>query len=126
MILTADDGYQDFYRVAYPLIKKQGLTATFFPTVHFIEGMWFWWDRLSYALHQTKKRRHQFDFAGRTFRLNLRSPASRERAWTQLADYCMGLDEPLKAPFVSQVEKELDVEVPLFPVEASKPASAMA
>lgn len=38
VIITADDGYASFYRVAYPLLKKYGFAATLFVYTDFIGG----------------------------------------------------------------------------------------
>jgi len=35
-ILTVDDGYRDFYEIAYPILRKHRVPATFFITVNFI------------------------------------------------------------------------------------------
>ena len=45
--ITFDDGYEDNFSVAFPLLKKHGLTAGFFITAGWVEtGRVLWWDRL--------------------------------------------------------------------------------
>ncbi len=49
--ITFDDGYQSFYNLAFPLLKKYDLPATVFLPTDFINGrMIFWWDKLSQML----------------------------------------------------------------------------
>jgi len=53
--VTFDDGYQDNYENAYPILKKYGVPATFFLAPVFIEtGEVFWWDRVYEAIRKTK------------------------------------------------------------------------
>jgi len=58
LIITFDDGYEDNYRNAYPVLKKLNLTATFFLTAGKIgkknEDV-FWWDKLYYYFVQMKQ-----------------------------------------------------------------------
>ena len=51
--LTFDDGYVDNLRVASPILRAQGLPATFFVTTARLDSptpFFFWWDRLAAAL----------------------------------------------------------------------------
>ena len=45
--ITFDDGYEDNFSVAFPLLRKHGLTACFFLSAGWIESTKvLWWDRL--------------------------------------------------------------------------------
>ena len=45
--ITFDDGYEDNFSAAFPLLKKHGLPATFFVTAGWVESARvLWWDRL--------------------------------------------------------------------------------
>ncbi len=58
LIITFDDGYEDNYRNAYPVLKKLDLTATFFLTADKIgskDENPFWWDQLYYYLIQMQQ-----------------------------------------------------------------------
>lgn len=51
--ITVDDGYKDFYDVAYPILKKYDIPATFYITTDFVDGkIWFWYDRIRWCLEQ--------------------------------------------------------------------------
>ena len=50
-VITVDDGYRDFYDIAFPVLREEGVPATFFVTTGFIDGqIWLWPDLLEYAL----------------------------------------------------------------------------
>lgn len=54
--ITFDDGYEDNYLIAKPLLEKYNLPATFFITSKSINSAnEFWWDELAQILLQTQK-----------------------------------------------------------------------
>lgn len=53
LIITFDDGYEDFYWHAYPVLKQHNVKAVLFLTVSMIDrhsASCFWWDRAYYYL----------------------------------------------------------------------------
>jgi len=49
-VVTFDDGYRDNYREALPILSAQGVPATFFVSVDFVDrGEAFWFDRVAAA-----------------------------------------------------------------------------
>jgi len=51
VLLTFDDGYRDNYEVAYPLLRRHGLTATFFPIAGYLDDPRVpWWDEVSWMV----------------------------------------------------------------------------
>jgi peptidoglycan/xylan/chitin deacetylase (PgdA/CDA1 family) len=62
IIITFDDGYEDNYLIAYPILKKKNLKATFFVTTHRIgqvQSNAFWWDRAYYLFSRLEKKSNQ-------------------------------------------------------------------
>jgi peptidoglycan/xylan/chitin deacetylase (PgdA/CDA1 family) len=54
--ITFDDGYEDNFRIAMPLLKKYGVSATFFIATGFLNGGRMWNDSVIEAIRQTTKR----------------------------------------------------------------------
>jgi peptidoglycan/xylan/chitin deacetylase (PgdA/CDA1 family) len=56
VLLTFDDGYRDNYEIAYPLLRRHGLTATFFPTTGFLDrACAAWWDELAWMVRNATR-----------------------------------------------------------------------
>lgn len=116
VILTIDDGYADFYKVAHPRLKEHGLPATFFPTVNFVDKkIWLWPDRLRYALDHSSRKDFSIKLAGETFHYNLSNTGERNRAWRQIARFCLTVDNKIKWALILQIEKDLNVQLPSIP-----------
>jgi len=50
-LITFDDGYMDNYKLAYPLLKKHLVPATFFIATDFIEkNIIPWWDEIAFLI----------------------------------------------------------------------------
>jgi len=59
LIITFDDGYEDFYYYVYPILKKINSKATMFMTVDMVGNKshkLFWWDRAYYYFHELEKK----------------------------------------------------------------------
>jgi peptidoglycan/xylan/chitin deacetylase (PgdA/CDA1 family) len=62
-ILTFDDGYRDCYDRALPILLRHGVKATFFiATAYVNERKVFWWDRISYLIHQSPLERIELEY----------------------------------------------------------------
>src|SRR6185369_4283470 len=52
--VTIDDGYRDFFEVAYPLFREFGIPATVYLVTEFLDGkLWLWTDQVRYAFRKT-------------------------------------------------------------------------
>lgn len=57
VVLTADDGYQSNYTLAFPVLKELSVPMTIFLTTEFVDRQIFLWtDRLEYAINSTSKK----------------------------------------------------------------------
>jgi peptidoglycan/xylan/chitin deacetylase (PgdA/CDA1 family) len=52
--VTVDDGYRDFFSIAFPVVQHYGIPATVFLVTDFLDGrLWLWWDAVRYLLERT-------------------------------------------------------------------------
>jgi peptidoglycan/xylan/chitin deacetylase (PgdA/CDA1 family) len=58
VVITFDDGYRDNYELALPLLRRHGLTATFFLATGFLDDPRVpWWDELAWIAKRSSRPR---------------------------------------------------------------------
>ncbi len=63
VLITFDDGYIDNYRLAYPVLRDHGVSATFFLTTSFVgESRLPWWDRIADYVRRTREPRLHVEY----------------------------------------------------------------
>ncbi|HYQ71555.1 MAG TPA: polysaccharide deacetylase family protein [Gammaproteobacteria bacterium] len=115
-VITVDDGYLDFYEIAFPVLREAGLPATLFLTTRFVDGdFWLWPDQLRYILEHSEfiepltipgLELH----AGSRLDTNLRS-----RLWDDIVDYLLGIEDAAKQVWLESFRTRQKVELPATP-----------
>jgi peptidoglycan/xylan/chitin deacetylase (PgdA/CDA1 family) len=99
VLLTFDDGYRDNYDVAYPLLRRHGLTATFFPATGFLDSARAaWWDELAWMVRNATRERLP---AGDPFPEALALGPNEDGTIAALTSRYKELDEPDTEPFLA-------------------------
>jgi len=58
VLITFDDGYRDNYEIAFPILKKHGVTGTFFLPTSFVGSDKLpWWDEIAWLVKTSPKQR---------------------------------------------------------------------
>ena len=123
-IITVDDGYRDFYEIAYPILRKHGVRATFFVTVNFIEEItWLWPDILRFALENAQEKTISFSFESTSFKVPAGDPESIRREWESLSDFCIRLDDDKKWNLISALLAAARVDLPREPIAEYAPVT---
>jgi len=118
VILTVDDGYQDFYTTAFQILKKYEIPATVFLTTDFIDGrIWLWHDLLNFGLANTSV--EAISLNGRSFELNDNSGKSRVKVY--LDRICTEVTPAKRDIIINQVLEKLRVSVPERPASEYAP-----
>jgi peptidoglycan/xylan/chitin deacetylase (PgdA/CDA1 family) len=117
--VTVDDGYEDFYHYALPILCRYQIPATLYATTGFIDRrLWLWPDFLRYAIENTTKNAIECDLGGAPQVIDLSDPAAREQAWSTLADHALTLESSASDRFVRMIVDELKTAVPNTPTQA--------
>jgi peptidoglycan/xylan/chitin deacetylase (PgdA/CDA1 family) len=119
---TLDDGYAEHAEVASPLFAEFDCPVTTFAATGFLDGeIWYWWDRVEYAMHASARPDVTVELASTqmTFELEHR----RERATEEFVDACKVLPPVERDRAIDQLAMALDVEIPQTPPQQYAPMS---
>lgn len=95
-VITVDDGYQDFYEHAWPVLQEESVPATFFPVTGFVDReTWLWPDLVEVALDTASDRVATGAELGLPLdgSWTLAEPAARRAAWQAVIDYAIDLPD---------------------------------
>jgi peptidoglycan/xylan/chitin deacetylase (PgdA/CDA1 family) len=122
VVITVDDGYEDFYKYAFPVLRKYSVPAIIYVTSDFIEKKtWLWPDKIDYILKKSSFNVVSINFQGNDNKYQLTHETSRKKAWNDLADYCLTLSNKNKNEFIQELSSELGVDVPKIAPESYSP-----
>lgn len=108
VVITVDDGYRDFFTIAFPLLQDGRVPAMVFLTTGFVDGqLMLWWDRLEQLLEEASGRRVDVTLDGVALQLDLTSTSSRKQVWHRLADRCRFLPHAEKEQLIEALAKAL-------------------
>lgn len=108
--LTVDDGYEDFYFFAYPVLKKYSVPATLYITTEFVEQkIWLWPDLIEYILKTTKKKDYSATMSGGVVSFKLTDSEYKMKAWNDIADHCLILSNSDKNIFIKELAQDMGV-----------------
>jgi len=106
LLITFDDGYRDNYEVAFPILKRFGLTATMFVTAGFIgTDRLFWWDRIAAIVKKSTAERLSLRGAVEKD-IDLSLYKTRQDAARHLIKIAKTLPEEKKEQLIEELEAE--------------------
>jgi peptidoglycan/xylan/chitin deacetylase (PgdA/CDA1 family) len=111
VLVTFDDGYQDFAEHAWPILKRYGIPVTLFVPTGYPGNpdRAFWWDRLYGALVSTSRRGPIATSAGE---LRLATAADRLQAFRRLRRHLQALSHDEAMRLVDEVCTALAAPTP--------------
>lgn len=117
VVVTVDDGYEDFYHFAWPIFREFEIPVVLYVTTEFAaQQIWLWPDKIRYLFQQASSESLVFKWHGSQLPLSLSTPVEREAAWHQIADHCLTLRDKEKHQLIGSLAKKLAVELPKRPV----------
>jgi peptidoglycan/xylan/chitin deacetylase (PgdA/CDA1 family) len=123
LAVTVDDGYRDFYQVAFPVFREYGIPATVYLVSGFLDrALWLWVDQVRYAFLNAGAQRFRLDFGSNPpgcFELN--SIESRKQAARAVAEAAKRLPNAERLRLLERLPRELGVDVPQEPPREYEP-----
>jgi peptidoglycan/xylan/chitin deacetylase (PgdA/CDA1 family) len=103
LVVTVDDGYRDFYQVAYPVFREYGIPATVYLVSDFLDGkQWLWVDRVRWGYLNSKSalgpREERLKAARTAIEAAKLLPNAERLAWLEQLPDELGARPPEDAP----------------------------
>ncbi len=116
IVVTVDDGHEDFYRVAYPILKKYKVPCTLFVTTKFVAGgFWLWPDKITWLLTQTPTIYNSITLGQNTLPKGLITQEKKGRAWELIVGYLLTLNDQDKHEWITQFSTDIGIMLPNKP-----------
>jgi peptidoglycan/xylan/chitin deacetylase (PgdA/CDA1 family) len=110
IVITFDDGYQDNYSTAFPILQRYGLPATIFLATGSIDSQEPpWFEHLALAIKHTSRQHVDID-ALSSPRIWLRDEAERLRANSEIYQFVRALPDGERRRWVSEIVSQLGGE----------------
>jgi len=116
IVLTIDDGYEDFYNIAYPILKKHNVPATIFVTTQFVEGdFWLWPDKITWLLDQSPAITSPIKLGSKSVPKGIINDSNKSEIWGLLTGYLLTLSDNEKLYWIDSFAQKLNCELPVKP-----------
>lgn len=121
--ITVDDGYHDFYDVAWPILKRYGVPATFYVTTGFIDGkLWLWPDQLGWLLQNAPAEAAPFETQD-ILVAKPNSPKDQVNVFNRLVAYLLGVSDHKKHRFLQSLALHWSLSIPETPPNDARPVT---
>src|SRR5215475_6402536 len=116
--VTIDDGYRDAYEVAYPLLRRYGISASLFVVTEFADRRaWIWTDKARFLAQQAPPQRLTMKIQEGELLLELNGEASRRDASERVNSVIKRLPDESKEEAIERLSRALGVAIPQRPPE---------
>lgn len=113
VVITVDDGYRDFYDVAWPVLQEHSVPATLFVTTGFITGeLWLWPDKISWLLKHADKNNLAFSWRDLSIEKNALLKDS-DRIWKRMIDFLLSVPDGEKHQIIASIAATWDLKIPI-------------
>ncbi len=117
LAITVDDGYRDFYELAYPIFAEHRLPVIVYLVTGFMDGrLWLWPDQLRHAVETAAPRRLDLPLAeGGSLALDFTSDAGRAQALQALSERTKRMPNRERVRFMADLPVMIETEIPRTP-----------
>jgi peptidoglycan/xylan/chitin deacetylase (PgdA/CDA1 family) len=114
LTITVDDGYRDFYQVAYPVLREYGLPATVYLVSDFVDRTgWLWVDQVQYEFLHAQAGSFRMELSGQPPRnFELTTPELRKAAARIVTEAAKKLSNTERLRLLETLPEQLGVRLP--------------
>ena len=111
--VTVDDGYRDFYQVAYPVFREYGIPVTVYLVSQFVDRkLYLWLDQLRYAFLHSNEASYRLEIGGESRTLPLTTREAREAAAQDAGEMAKKLSNGERLRFMKELPEQLRIAIP--------------
>lgn len=115
-VVTIDDGYEDAYRIAFPVLKKFNVPATLFTVTDFLDKKcWIWTDKARFILLNTKAATVDFEIDNKKISAEFNGKNSRLNAAGKINNLLKKIPDAEKNVQIKIFAEKMKVEIPANP-----------
>ena len=119
--ITIDDGYRDFYDIAFPVLKKFDVPATLYVVTGFVDGEnWIWTDKARYILANTSMDRCELVVGSKKIEASLIDVESRLKAAGSINSELKKMPDGEKDLILRNIASQMEITVPYLPPDEFK------
>jgi len=120
--ITVDDGYEDFYTHAFPVLREFEVPATIFVTGGFVSReLWLWPDLLRAVIENSYAGRYQLSGFWRGKNIGWSDEVGREATWSTLADRLLSESTRARFEAIQSLARTLGVDMEALDMSPYKP-----
>jgi len=111
--ITIDDGYSDFYEIAWPVLRRHNMPATVFVVTDFVDRKrWIWTDKLPFLLSHTCAGDLAVDVAGHSISGELKGESPRRQLASRINGILKNQPDGVKDRLIDQIAAQCLVTLP--------------
>ena len=112
LAITFDDGYQNVFRVAWPILKKYNIPFTVFISTDFIEKQNpLWVDCLEYAISKSNNHKLELTINGKDFYFPLQNREEKILADIAIRNYAKSIPEAERQELIDKVVEKCGTDL---------------
>jgi peptidoglycan/xylan/chitin deacetylase (PgdA/CDA1 family) len=120
--VTIDDGYEEVFSLAAPVLRTCGIPASIFVVSDFVDGrLWPWTDQFRFVFDHAPRQPVTFEHRGSPHVVHLGRDEDRQRVRERWVEYAKTIAVSERDDLLGAVAEACGIEIPATPPSGSRP-----